>query len=50
MQHPSTVSGPAPSLLKALLLACATVAFLAASLGTLYLQSEPERAPATAAR
>ncbi len=48
MKTPSSAS--VQSLLKSLLLATATVAFLAASLGALYLQSEPESAPATAAR
>jgi hypothetical protein len=48
MQVPSSAS--AESLLKSLLLVTATVAFLAASLGALYLQSEPEGVPATAAR
>lgn len=49
MQSSTSDAAGSPSLCKALLLASATVAFLAVSLGALYLQAEPE-APATAAR
>lgn len=42
-----TQSPEAPSLLRSLLVATATVAFLALSLGALYLQSEPPPASAS---
>lgn len=43
-------STDAPSLLRSLLVATATVAFLALSLGALYLQSEPPPASASLQR
>lgn len=36
-----------PSLLRSVLLACATVTLLALSLGALYLSSDPAAAPAS---